>query len=63
MDNIYLSIHYIQDVEPACRETLADLGLDYLDLYLIHWPVAFERGDNKFPKNDDGTVRYIKSYL
>jgi len=50
--------HNPEDVEPACRETLADLGLDYLDLYLIHWPVAFERGDNKFPKNDDGTVRY-----
>eukprot|EP00088_Acartia_fossae_P025341 TRINITY_DN2616_c0_g1_i3.p1 TRINITY_DN2616_c0_g1~~TRINITY_DN2616_c0_g1_i3.p1 ORF type:complete len:331 (+),score=97.28 TRINITY_DN2616_c0_g1_i3:36-995(+) len=50
--------HNPEDVEPACRETLADLGLDYIDLYLIHWPVAFERGDNKFPKNEDGTVRY-----
>jgi len=50
--------HHPDDVEAACRQTLADLGLDYLDLYLIHWPLAFERGDNKFPKNDDGTVRY-----
>ena len=48
--------HHPEDVEGACRNTLKDLGLDYLDLYLIHWPNAFQRGDNKFPKNPDGTV-------
>ena len=30
--------HSEEDVIPSCRQSLADLGLDYLDLYLVHWP-------------------------
>lgn len=54
-------------MEPAIKETLADLGLDYLDLYLIHWPVGYKEGGNLFPKNPDGTsalsdVDYIDTW-
>ena len=34
--------HAPEHVEEALRNTLHDLRLDYLDLYLIHWPIALK---------------------
>jgi len=41
--------HARQDVIPALQSTLSHLKLAYLDLYLIHWPMAFEPSDDSEP--------------
>lgn len=33
--------HDYENVVPACKESLKGLGLDYIDLYLIHWPMGY----------------------
>jgi alcohol dehydrogenase (NADP+) len=44
--------HAEGQVIPALQESLKKLQLDYLDLYLIHWPVAFRNGID-FPKKPE----------
>ncbi|CAH1270339.1 AKR1A1 [Branchiostoma lanceolatum] len=46
--------HHPDDVLPACERSLRDLGLDYLDLYLMHFPVAYARGNNFNPFKVNG---------
>lgn len=42
------------DVAAALDVSLKQLGLDYIDLYLIHWPIPFN------PKGNDGTFPTVE---
>ncbi|KAK4506890.1 hypothetical protein PRZ48_000623 [Zasmidium cellare] len=48
---------YHSKVEEGIDESLKRLGLDYVDLYLIHWPVHMNPNGNHplFPKHEDGS--------
>jgi alcohol dehydrogenase (NADP+) len=47
--------HKKADVQPSIEITLNNLKLDYLDLYLIHWPVALKYEVN-YPQNGSEMV-------
>ena len=57
---LWNSNHRPERVEPAFEASLDRLGLEYLDLYLIHTPFAFEPGDEQDPRDQDGNVLYDK---
>lgn len=48
--------HKRESVVPTCKRSLMNFGFDYVDLYLIHWPIAYE--DNAdfslWPVDKDG---------
>jgi len=52
--------HRPERVKPAFEASLKRLQLDYLDLYLIHTPFAFQPGDTQDPRDANGNVIYDK---
>jgi alcohol dehydrogenase (NADP+) len=50
--------HRPERVEPAFEASLDRLKLNYLDLYLIHTPFAFQPGDEHDPRDQNGNVIY-----
>src|SRR6201998_3061854 len=50
--------HRPERVESALQASLDRLGLDAVDLYLVHTPFAFQPGDDQDPRHPDGTVVY-----
>jgi alcohol dehydrogenase (NADP+) len=55
---LWNSNHRAERVEPAFEGSLDRLRLEYLDLYLIHTPFAFQPGDEQDPRDQNGNVIY-----
>ncbi|KAB2579573.1 putative oxidoreductase [Lasiodiplodia theobromae] len=53
---LWCNAHHPDDVEPALDDSLRDLGVDYVDLYLMHYPCAFKRGSDLMPSRPDGKI-------
>lgn len=57
--------HAPEHVREACLNTIENLGLEYLDLYLVHWPMAWEYVgkapfDDSVPRGADSRPRLAK---
>jgi diketogulonate reductase-like aldo/keto reductase len=50
--------HRPERVEPAFEASRDRLGLNYLDLYLIHTPFAFQPGDDQDPRDQSSNILY-----
>src|SRR3979490_802738 len=50
--------HRPERVKPAFEASLKKLQLEYVDLYLIHTPFAFQPGDEQDPRDESGKVIY-----
>ncbi|XP_072510314.1 prostaglandin-E(2) 9-reductase-like isoform X3 [Notamacropus eugenii] len=50
---LWSTCHRPELVRPALEETLKNLQLDYLDLYIIHFPVSFKPGKENLPMDEN----------
>merc|ERR1712002_734619 len=56
---LWNTFHSKAAVVPALKKTLELLGLDYIDLYLIHWPNGFKEDTGElFPSDANGKNLY-----
>jgi len=51
---LWNTFHSPQLVPGAIETTLKNLQLDFLDLYLIHWPLSYKEGVGLFPTDANG---------
>jgi len=55
---VWCTDHHPDSVRSSLAQSLKDLQTDYVDMLLIHWPMAYKAGDELFPKNEEGDLIY-----
>ncbi|KAL3439718.1 NADP-dependent oxidoreductase domain-containing protein [Aspergillus insuetus] len=61
---LWCNDYHPEDVERALDGSLSDLGTEYVDLLLMHYPCTFKRGPERFPRDGEGRmVRGETSFL
>lgn len=58
VSKLWNTMHRPDLVKPALEATLKHLKLAYLDIYLIHWPMAYKEDGPLFPEDANGKVLY-----
>lgn len=58
---VWNHLHRPEDVEWSFNNSLKNLQLDYIDMFLVHWPIAAEKETQEKPKiGADGKVRLFQ---
>ena len=53
---VWNTFHRRSKVIEGLKQSLKDLQLDYLDLGLVHWPMAYKEGQENHPKHANGST-------
>lgn len=58
---LWCNNYHPHDVERALDDSLTDLDTPYVDLLMMHYPVTFKRGPDRFPRDEDGRMIHGES--
>ncbi|KAK5109047.1 Glycerol 2-dehydrogenase (NADP(+)) [Meristemomyces frigidus] len=60
---VWNHLHEPEEVKWSLQNSLEKFGLDYVDLFLVHWPIAAEKNAENMPRLDEKEQYVIKKEL